>query len=238
MTCAVSAFIVVDLPAPFGPSSPTHVPYGTSRSRPSTAVSGPNRFTRPRMLIANCSVTETFLLRGFACRLRAVDLGALRPVGVLGVLRRRGVGLQHRHRDDDRRRDERRADPEREAVAARERRRRSPRRRRAGRRCARPTASRARPGRARRPPARSCSRARTPARRPAASSPTSRGSSAPGSRCRRRCRAGCIIGKTSVEVAAVDRRPGEQHERRRMISPRPGNSVAPGAEAHRPAGSA
>src|SRR3954463_4302258 len=52
MTCAVSAFIVVDLPAPFGPSRPTQLPYGTSRSRPSTAVSSPKRLTTPRRLIA------------------------------------------------------------------------------------------------------------------------------------------------------------------------------------------
>ena len=35
--CAVSIRIVVDLPAPFGPSRPKHTPAGTSRSRPSTA---------------------------------------------------------------------------------------------------------------------------------------------------------------------------------------------------------
>src|SRR3954452_9504337 len=52
MTCAVSAFIVVDFPAPLGPSSPTHVPKGTSRSRPSTAVREPNRLTTPRRRMA------------------------------------------------------------------------------------------------------------------------------------------------------------------------------------------
>src|SRR3954469_2792410 len=52
MTCAVSAFIVVDFPAPLGPSRPTHVPNGTSRSRPSTAVSEPNRLTTPRSRMA------------------------------------------------------------------------------------------------------------------------------------------------------------------------------------------
>src|SRR3954462_126396 len=52
MTCAVSAFIVVDFPAPLGPSRPTHVPKGTSRSRPSTAVSEPNRLTTPRRRMA------------------------------------------------------------------------------------------------------------------------------------------------------------------------------------------
>ena len=38
---AVSIFIVVLLPAPLGPSRPTHVPSGTSRSSPSTATTGP-----------------------------------------------------------------------------------------------------------------------------------------------------------------------------------------------------
>jgi hypothetical protein len=37
----VSIRIVVVLPAPFGPSKPTQVPYGTSRSSPSTAVIAP-----------------------------------------------------------------------------------------------------------------------------------------------------------------------------------------------------
>ena len=40
IACAVSSFIVVDLPAPLGPSSPKQVPSGTSRSSPSTAVIG------------------------------------------------------------------------------------------------------------------------------------------------------------------------------------------------------
>ena len=47
IACAVSSFIVVDLPAPFGPSRPTQVPSGTSRSRWSTAVSVPKRLTTP-----------------------------------------------------------------------------------------------------------------------------------------------------------------------------------------------
>jgi hypothetical protein len=59
MTCAVSAFIVVDFPAPFGPSSPTHVPKGTSRSSESTAVMSPKRLTKPRRrMAAACSVTQ------------------------------------------------------------------------------------------------------------------------------------------------------------------------------------
>src|SRR2546423_8196178 len=66
MTCAVSAFMVVDFPAPLGPSSPTHVPYGTSRSRPSTAVMGerpvptPYRLTTPRSLIADSLMTRPY----------------------------------------------------------------------------------------------------------------------------------------------------------------------------------
>src|SRR6185503_5333798 len=58
IACAVSMRIVVDLPAPFGPRSPTHVPAGTSRSRPSTAVIGPKRLTTPRSRMAR-SVTFT-----------------------------------------------------------------------------------------------------------------------------------------------------------------------------------
>src|SRR5215211_4125733 len=52
--------IVVDLPAPLGPSRPTHVPYGRSRSRPSTAVIAPKRLTTPRRRIAS----SVIVLRG------------------------------------------------------------------------------------------------------------------------------------------------------------------------------
>src|SRR3954447_17318203 len=52
IACAVSIRIVVLLPAPLGPSRPTHVPTGTSRSRPATAVIGPKRFTTPRRRMA------------------------------------------------------------------------------------------------------------------------------------------------------------------------------------------
>ena len=52
IACAVSSRIVVDLPAPLGPSRPTHVPSGTSRSRPSTAVIAPKRLTTPRRRMA------------------------------------------------------------------------------------------------------------------------------------------------------------------------------------------
>ena len=39
--------MVVDLPAPLGPSSPKDSPGGTSKSIPSTAVNSPNRLVRP-----------------------------------------------------------------------------------------------------------------------------------------------------------------------------------------------
>ena len=50
--CPVSIRIVVDLPAPFGPSSPSTIPEGTSRSSPFTAVMGPNCLTTPEREIA------------------------------------------------------------------------------------------------------------------------------------------------------------------------------------------
>src|SRR5215212_7653635 len=56
----VSIRMVVDLPAPFGPSRPRQMPAGTSRSSPSTAVIGPNRFTTPLNSIA---VKATLTLR-------------------------------------------------------------------------------------------------------------------------------------------------------------------------------
>src|SRR6185503_17514927 len=44
--------MVVDLPAPLGPSRPRQMPLGTSRSSPSTAVISPNRLTTPLSSIA------------------------------------------------------------------------------------------------------------------------------------------------------------------------------------------
>jgi hypothetical protein len=55
ITCPVSIRIVVDLPAPFGPSRPRQMPLGTSRSSPSTAVISPKRLTAPAMEIAALS---------------------------------------------------------------------------------------------------------------------------------------------------------------------------------------
>src|SRR3954449_1433206 len=70
MTCAVSAFIVVDLPAPLGPSRPTHLPNGTSRSSPSTAVIAerpvptPKRLTTLRRRIAESMAIQSYDRRG------------------------------------------------------------------------------------------------------------------------------------------------------------------------------
>ena len=47
IACAVSNFIVVLLPAPLGPSNPTHVPTGTSKSSPSTAWMAPKCLRTP-----------------------------------------------------------------------------------------------------------------------------------------------------------------------------------------------
>src|SRR5687767_13587999 len=82
MTCAVSAFIVVDLPAPFGPRRPTHLPNGTSRSRPSTAVIGPKRLTSPRRLIADTITSQRALEHHAAARARRQrDVANLHPFG-------------------------------------------------------------------------------------------------------------------------------------------------------------
>src|SRR3954469_17698602 len=56
--------IVVDLPAPFGPSRPRQMPAGTSRSRPSTAVIGPKRFTTPCNSIAGTTLQTTYSTTG------------------------------------------------------------------------------------------------------------------------------------------------------------------------------
>ena len=56
---AVSIRIVVDLPAPLGPSSPKQTPGGTTRSRPSTAVIWPKRLTTPRSSIDALSSCTT-----------------------------------------------------------------------------------------------------------------------------------------------------------------------------------
>src|ERR1700751_385461 len=42
----VIIFIVVDLPAPFGPRKPSTSPRGTVKETSSTAISGPNDLTR------------------------------------------------------------------------------------------------------------------------------------------------------------------------------------------------
>src|SRR5215212_6496850 len=78
IACAVSSRIVVDFPAPFGPSSPTHVPTGTSRSRPSTAVIAPYRLTTPRSRIASSSTGSSLPRAAGAARWLVTD--SLTPV--------------------------------------------------------------------------------------------------------------------------------------------------------------
>ncbi|CNG42067.1 Uncharacterised protein [Mycobacterium tuberculosis] len=75
IACAVSIFIVVDFPAPFGPSSPMQIPAGTSRSSPSTAVKPPNRFTTPRRLIAAASAPSRAAAIWARCKVIPLTLG-------------------------------------------------------------------------------------------------------------------------------------------------------------------
>src|SRR3954452_20340470 len=63
IACAVSRRMVVDLPAPLGPSSPTHVPSGTSRFSWLTAVRSPKRLTTSRRRSAS---TPSRVSRGYA----------------------------------------------------------------------------------------------------------------------------------------------------------------------------
>src|SRR3954468_21702891 len=77
IACAVSIRIVVLLPAPLGPSSPTHVPTGTSRSRPSTAVIGPKRLTTPRRRMARSLTPSQY------SRQARAETGGSRTVGRL-----------------------------------------------------------------------------------------------------------------------------------------------------------
>src|SRR3954454_9769132 len=84
IACAVSRRMVVDLPAPLGPSRPTQVPSGTSRSRWSTAVSSPKRLTTP------CRRSASTPPR-VACRYAQLGTGS-RP----------NEGLEERHVRDQR----------------------------------------------------------------------------------------------------------------------------------------
>src|SRR6185312_1654939 len=47
----VTIFMVVDLPAPFGPRKPNTSPFPTLRSIPATAATAPNRLVRPSISI-------------------------------------------------------------------------------------------------------------------------------------------------------------------------------------------
>src|SRR3954464_10810216 len=55
--CAVSMRMVVDFPAPLGPSRPKQIPSGTSRSRPSTATMSPKDLRTPRSRMAGSVAT-------------------------------------------------------------------------------------------------------------------------------------------------------------------------------------
>src|SRR5207302_4565493 len=61
-------FVSVDLPAPFGPSSPTSSPSPTSRSTPPSASIGPYRLARPRT--ASAAGTFRAYTRPNAARIR------------------------------------------------------------------------------------------------------------------------------------------------------------------------
>src|SRR5215212_1921254 len=58
--CAVSMRMVVDLPAPLGPSSPRQIPSGTSRSSPSTATMSPKDLRTPRSWMAGSKGVKSF----------------------------------------------------------------------------------------------------------------------------------------------------------------------------------
>ena len=66
----VSIRIVVDLPAPLGPSRPRQVPAGTSRSRPSTAR------VSPKDLTTSSSTRATGTVGWLECRGEEVVTGS------------------------------------------------------------------------------------------------------------------------------------------------------------------
>src|SRR5918999_1070742 len=73
----VSSRMVVDLPAPLGPSRPRQIPPGTSRSRPSTAVIDPKRLTTPRSWMTG-ELTAIDLTRStMPLRMRALQITEL-----------------------------------------------------------------------------------------------------------------------------------------------------------------
>src|SRR5918998_61228 len=77
IACPVSSRMVVDLPAPLGPSRPRQIPPGTSRSRPSTAVIDPKRLTTPRSWMTG-ELTAIDLTRStMPLRMRALQITEL-----------------------------------------------------------------------------------------------------------------------------------------------------------------
>ena len=69
MAWPVSIRMVVDLPAPFGPSRPRQMPGGTSRSSPSTAVIGSEPLDDPVHFDRSHGFHTTYLTKG-ECTLR------------------------------------------------------------------------------------------------------------------------------------------------------------------------
>jgi hypothetical protein len=63
---ASSMRIIVVLPEPFGPSTPSTAPAGTSRSTPETATVEPNTLRRPRTLIAGRGTSGAVVAAGVA----------------------------------------------------------------------------------------------------------------------------------------------------------------------------
>src|SRR6266852_4789228 len=89
----VIIFIVVDLPAPFGPRKPSTSPRGTVKEMSSTALSAPKYLARCRISsIARCPPIARFrITHGHArlprCPGRAgVVVGALPPVQIAEIL--------------------------------------------------------------------------------------------------------------------------------------------------------
>jgi hypothetical protein len=54
--------IVVDLPAPLGPSNPKDSPLATSKSMASTAVKSPNFLVNPRALMSDSGIDLSYRL--------------------------------------------------------------------------------------------------------------------------------------------------------------------------------
>src|SRR3954452_10426103 len=95
----VQISIVVVLPAPLGPSNASTEAAGSSKSSPSTAVTGPNRFTRPRTLTA-AALTGSMLATDGRVPGQGVDVDAGGALDAAAL-------PEDQHREHHERRDER-----------------------------------------------------------------------------------------------------------------------------------